>query len=114
MLDDDMNIKLVSSLTRANSCLQIDFGDAKDLNEPEPEAQQVEELNLGDESDIDKMQQDFSKSGGGRRGTLVGTINYLSPEMIKEQRCCLSTDLWAFGVILFKMATGKVPFPGTQ
>jgi len=60
------------------------------------------------------MQEDFSKQGGGRRGTLVGTINYLSPEMIKEQRACLSTDLWAFGVILYKMATGRVPFPGTQ
>ncbi len=44
----------------------------------------------------------------------MGTINYLSPEMIKEQSCNLATDLWAFGVILFKMATGKVPFPGTQ
>lgn len=56
----------------------------------------------------------FKSLDQGRRGTLVGTINYLSPEMIKEQKAGPVTDMWAFGCILFKMLTGKVPFPGTQ
>ena len=59
------------------------------------------------------MQNDFKVAGAGRRGTLVGTINYLSPEMIKEQKATLASDLWAFGCIVFKMISGKVPFPGT-
>lgn len=49
-----------------------------------------------------------------RRGTFVGTINYLAPEMIQECTSTCETDLWALGCIIFKMATGKVPFPGTQ
>jgi 3-phosphoinositide dependent protein kinase-1 len=32
--------------------------------------------------------------------------------MIKECESTLSSDLWALGCILFKMYTGKVPFPG--
>lgn len=44
---------------------------------------------------------------------MVGTINYVSPEMIKSQLATPASDLWAFGCIVFKMATGKVPFPGT-
>lgn len=43
---------------------------------------------------------------------MVGTINYMPPEMIKEQRTTFTTDLWALGIIIFKMVTGKVPFKG--
>jgi serine/threonine protein kinase len=32
--------------------------------------------------------------------------------MIKECESTLASDLWALGCILFKMYTGKVPFPG--
>ena len=48
-----------------------------------------------------------------RRGTFVGTVNYLAPEMIQECQSTCETDLWALGCIIFKMVTGKVPFPGT-
>jgi 3-phosphoinositide dependent protein kinase-1 len=83
------------------------LGDAKFSNEEEevcPEDTMTEEQ---------KMQADFAKMGGGRRGTMVGTINYVSPEMIKDQIAIPASDLWAFGCIIFKMHTGKVPFPGT-
>ena len=49
-----------------------------------------------------------------RRGTLVGTLNYMAPEMLDEWHATLSTDLWALGCIIFKMATGRVPFPGVD
>ena len=55
-----------------------------------------------------------SDGGMDRRGTLVGTVNYLAPEMIQAQMATLSTDLWALGCIIFKMVTGQVPFTGTQ
>ena len=49
-----------------------------------------------------------------RRGTLVGTLNYMAPEMLDQWHATLGTDLWALGCIIFKMATGKVPFPGVD
>ena len=49
-----------------------------------------------------------------RRGTLVGTMNYLAPEMIQSQQATVATDLWALGCIIFKMVTGSVPFTGTN
>ena len=36
----------------------------------------------------------------------------MAPETIEDQQETLSTDLWALGCIIYKMATGKVPFPG--
>lgn len=51
-------------------------------------------------------------TGGGRRGTFVGTVNFLAPEMIQNQDSFMASDLWALGCIIFKMYTGKVPFPG--
>lgn len=47
-----------------------------------------------------------------RKGTFVGTVNYLAPEMIKDCEASCASDLWALGCIIFKMYTGKVPFPG--
>ena len=49
-----------------------------------------------------------------RRDTFVGTINYMSPETIEKSISVMETDLWALGCIIFKMATGRVPFPGLQ
>lgn len=34
--------------------------------------------------------------------------------MIKEQSSTCASDLWALGCMIFKMVTGKVPFPGTN
>lgn len=54
----------------------------------------------------------FSDAGMERKGTFVGTVNYMAPEMIRDCESNLATDLWALGCIIFKMYTGKVPFPG--
>ena len=56
----------------------------------------------------------MNRNGGNneRRGTFVGTVNFIAPVMIKECESTLASDLWALGCIIFKMYTGKVPFPG--
>lgn len=54
----------------------------------------------------------YSDKDMDRKGTFVGTVNYMAPEMISESESTLSTDLWALGCLIFKMYTGKVPFPG--
>ena len=67
-----------------------------------------------DEKDFaEEMMNSATTGGSERRGTFVGTVNYLAPEMVKECESTCETDLWALGCIIFKMATGKVPYPGT-
>lgn len=48
-----------------------------------------------------------------RRGTFVGTMNYLAPEMIINNSASMATDIWALGCMIFKLITGNVPFTGT-
>lgn len=43
----------------------------------------------------------------------IGTINYMSPEQIEaSRRVTYKADIYAFGVILYEMLTGKPPFTG--
>jgi eukaryotic-like serine/threonine-protein kinase len=44
----------------------------------------------------------------------MGTPDYISPEQVKGKRGDARSDLYALGVILYEMLTGKVPFSGTN
>ena len=45
-------------------------------------------------------------------GAVYGTPYYMAPEAFSRKRN-VQTDLWSFGVVLYKMLSGKLPFPGT-
>ena len=47
-----------------------------------------------------------------RRGLLVGTPWYMSPEQLRGQAVDAQTDLWAFGCLLFEMLSGVKAFEG--
>jgi hypothetical protein len=47
-----------------------------------------------------------------RSGMMVGTMNYMSPEQIRGQPLDGRCDIFAVGVILFQLLTGKRPFVG--
>lgn len=43
-------------------------------------------------------------------GSSVGTLNYMSPEQIRGERCTTATDVFSAGIVFYQLASGQHPF----
>jgi len=92
LLDDRMHIKIT------------DFGTAKILDPPKHPPQQDREP-AGDQTEAAEET---------RANSFVGTAEYVSPELLNDKSTCKSSDLWAFGCMVFQLLAGRPPFKGSH
>ena len=74
----------------------LDFGLAKIEENPDPEAELTEAMTVT----------------GSR--VIVGTLAYMAPEQLQGLGCDARTDIFALGLVLYEMTTGKRPFQGSN
>ena len=91
------DLKPANIKVKADGAVKVlDFGLAKALSDEPSEAEMANSPTLSMAATM--------------QGVILGTAAYMAPEQAKGKRVDRRADIWAFGVVLYEMLTGKMAF----